>query len=204
MDRLTTITTPATTYDLTTLAMVKAELGITATTYDALLSQYISSESAKIIAFCNRGFARETITEKFTLDYPYTQIALRLSRYPVASITSVVTSNETLSSDEYELDATGILYRLADSSDDDTRLPWACAYVTVVYVAGYLAVPAAVADACLQLVSRRYFSKGRDSSVRSEEINGVASVSYRDGAASEAIPDDVAMILTQYVNYARS
>ncbi len=92
---------PAGPYDLATLARVKAELDIPTgtTTWDTLLQDWISEESARCAAYCNRVFAVETVEDELYPprdDYPF-QIPggvglLQLSRFPLIAPPVVATA----------------------------------------------------------------------------------------------------------------
>ncbi len=95
----TTVLTPATTYDLTTLANIKDDLAIPATdtSSDATLARFITEQSQLVAQYCNRVFPIETVQDSILLDrdaYPYqvpgTQMLLQLSRWPVVAVISVV------------------------------------------------------------------------------------------------------------------
>jgi hypothetical protein len=81
-----TVSTPARNVSLTTLAQLKAELGLTTVENDALLTDTIRRSSAAIEAYCHRTFAREAVSETLpAFGGPY----LMLDRYPVATVSSV-------------------------------------------------------------------------------------------------------------------
>lgn len=198
IERITTITSAASSYDLTTAALVKGELGITSTVYDTSIASYLSAESAKIAAYCNRVFPEETVSEVFRLSDPYSYGSLQLSRFPVGTITSVTCDDETLTASDYTLNAqSGILFNLYD----DNIIPWNYEKVTVVYKGGYATIPAAVADACVQMCVRRFLARGQDSAIQSEEISGVASVRYFDRMSKvDGFPSDIESLLAPYRN----
>ena len=54
-----TVVKPASSFDLTVLATVKAELGIADRASDAALAGYIKQASEVVAKFCNRVFALE-------------------------------------------------------------------------------------------------------------------------------------------------
>lgn len=111
------VTTPATTHDLTVIDNVKAELGITDQSKDALFTRWVSVASRTIEVYCRRIFAQETVTETFyqptsfqglplgvSITPPLVPMplrfdrapSLRLSRYPVTQIQSVTEDQTTL------------------------------------------------------------------------------------------------------------
>lgn len=197
---LVTVTTPATERDLCTLAAVKLDLGITASTFDAELAQRIAQASAMIETHCRRVFARETVQEVFRDVEDY---RLSLTRFPISSITSVTVDGEALPSGDYEMDAeAGALFRLSD----DARVAFRAVKVTVVYTAGYVlpdtanpTLPADVQRACVLAATTAYLGKGRDLTIRSESAQDVGQVSYLDPREGmEALPPQVAGLLAPY------
>lgn len=74
--------------DFTTLAKVKAELGLTDTneSRDDVLSRMIEDASAAIVTFCDRQFARETVTEQLQ---GYDRTIITLDRTPLMQVTEV-------------------------------------------------------------------------------------------------------------------
>jgi hypothetical protein len=84
--------------DLTTLANVKAELGLTDTTNDVLLKRYITAASSAAAQYCNRVFQVESLQDQFLYDgrsnlFRQGPEILQLSRWPIAELTSVVENN---------------------------------------------------------------------------------------------------------------
>lgn len=199
MEKIVTIDTAAASYNLTSLATVKSELGITALTDDTLLTSYIASESDKIANYCNRIFFSEKVTETFYLDSPYGNKFLQLTRNPVTTVHSVADASDTLTTDDYDIDnAYGIIYRVCDGC----RIGWGSHSAVITYTAGPAAVPASVADACVQMVARRYLARGRDATIQSEEIPGVSSVRFFDSASNDGFSEDVKALLNPHKRYA--
>jgi len=104
------VTTPAQTTRLTTVAAVQAELGLSAGTDDALILRMIDRASSAIVNYCRRPFAREALTETCG---GFGGITLQLARTPVVALGTV--SRETnLITDATVSDADkGWLYRRA-------------------------------------------------------------------------------------------
>src|SRR5450759_693293 len=92
----TAVTDTADTYDLTVLATVKAELGITDRDEDENLARWINQASGVIAKYCNRVFAQETLSDTFRLKWRECEEILVLSRFPVSSIASVLENDATL------------------------------------------------------------------------------------------------------------
>lgn len=189
MRSITTVTVAPDETQLTTVARVKQELGITGTTYDTLLGHKIDEATSDIEAHIERTLARATLSQQFwgegTGEY------LVLDRTPVVSITSVTVDGVAVNTSEFRLDAeAGILYRL-DSSGYPSFWSW-CGTVVVVFVAGYAMpsetardLPPALEAAAIELVNSYWQSRGRDPLVRAEDVPGLASVTYWVGAVGE-------------------
>ena len=189
-----TVTDEANSYALISLASAKTALGIAGTAEDAVLGDLIDRASDVIARHCNRVFASETVTEQFRLDR--WRVDLLLSRYPVASIVSVVEGGVTLSATDYEVDpSNGLLSRLYDGNP----CWWPLGKTVVTYSAGYALgdMPHALRQACLQLVKAYYIGADRDPLVRSESVTPMSSASYFVGDA-EHLPPDVRGLLKQY------
>lgn len=85
-----TVTSMAGSSRLTSRVRVKAELGITATTDDALFDDLIDQASAAIVSYCNRPFARATFLETLA---GFGDIHLQLARTPIVSVSAVSDQN---------------------------------------------------------------------------------------------------------------
>jgi hypothetical protein len=204
MYSILTVTIPASTYDLTTLANVKAELGITDGASDAVLRRYISGASQAAMQYCNRVFAVETVSEQFLPDHASLLLRggvkpLRLTRWPTVSVTSVTENAAALAlTTDYLIDpANGLLTRV-DSSTYPTR--WSPLPLTVVYVAGYATTPADLEDAIIRMVTKRWSAKGRDSTLKQRDIPGVLSEAYWIATGTDAanMTPDVVDVLDNY------
>lgn len=204
-----TVEEAAASYDLVGIETVTERLGITAPTAtdETLLGSIIAERSRRAASWCNRVFVRETLSEAFRLVGQPERWGgsarvplLQLSRYPVASITSVTESvagtPTTLDETDWEIDAaTGHLYRLDGS---DCRRDWWASKVTVAYIAGYdidsgdpsTDLPADIRDAVIEMVRNGYLERRRDPAMKSERIDGVRSVDYWVGSIPGAGGDD--------------
>ena len=103
-----TVTVPATVKKLTTLARVKAELGLTDTSADAVLTDLITQASDAIATECHRVWGRETVTE--TLPGTGRRL-LGLSRTPLITITSITEDGVAVTDYTIEDAAQGALAR---------------------------------------------------------------------------------------------
>jgi uncharacterized phiE125 gp8 family phage protein len=196
----TDIVEPGVTIDLTVLATVKTELGITDTESDAWLQSKITQSSAAIASACGRVFQRETVADYFNLGWCSNDNALILSRYPVESIVSVTESNQTLVSDQYEFQSNnGMLYRM----QGDARSVWSGGRIVVTYEAGYELLewlPHDLEQACILLVKQNYFARTRDPLIKGVAIPGVSTYDYWVGGVSQGggMPPEVQTLLARY------
>lgn len=191
------VVTAATTRDLTTLARLKTDLGITDAAQDAALADVIREASDAIGRFCARpeGFGRETVTETWRLS-GYAD-CLILARDILPAVASVTEDGEALAATDYLLDGS-LLRRLSD----DAPRAWTARKIVVSYAAGYALLadtPYDLERACLDLCATIWAGRGRDRSLRSESADGVGSVSYldpREGAGG--LPQAIADALASY------
>lgn len=222
-DSILTVVTPADTQDLTTLAIVKDELGITDTSTDSLFSRWISECSEQIAAYLNRSFGQATVTETFRQPYiPHSsfylmrshsfpaprQGPLTLRMWPVVSVTSVVeddaveddgTTPLAVDPGDYELDpSAGQLWRLLD----DHPSYWYAGKTVVTYVGGYAlpgAAPLRLQQACLLLLKHRWAARGRDPMLRQVSIPGIIERQYWVGPTSGSdMPPEVEALIESF------
>ena len=203
---ITTVVTAASTYDLTTLAVVKEEVGVTGNDSNTRLQRYLTAASAAIAQYCNRVIPAETLQDDFWLQrdrwpriIPGGVEKLQLSRWQVASITSVTENAVALvENTDFRVDKTiGQLIRL-----DDSGYPklWPVYPISVVYVGGFSPIPTDIADAAVRMVRMRWQARNRDPLVRQETVFGVREVQYWIATGTEAgnMPPDVTDILDNY------
>lgn len=191
MRSIATITTPPERVALTTLERVKAELNITSDASDELLAAKILEASSDIESKLNRSLARAGMTERFWGGEGGVE-CFSLQRYPVAAVSSVTVDDVAIDDAEWLLDAeAGLLYRL-DAGGYPCTFTW-CKAVSIVYAGGYEMpgaespdLPAALQAGCVELVCQYWTARGRDPSVRAEDIPGLGSVQYWVGAVGEA------------------
>lgn len=201
MRSIVTVTTAPERTALTTVERVKQELSITTDTSDDLLGIKINEASSDIEAHISRTLAYAGLTQTFwgegCVEY------LILDRAPVDEIATVTVDGDVVDSAEYRLDAeTGILYRL-DASGYPCAWFW-CKSVVIVFTGGYElpgadspTLPPAIEAAAVELVTSYWTSKGRDPTIRSEDIPGLGAVTYWVGAVGpqgELPPSVVAKI----------
>lgn len=192
---------------LTTVATLAAELGIStpasSSAAEVDLERRISVASDLIEAFCGRKFYKGTVTEKVA---GFGEATLRLSRYPLVSITSVTLDGIAVDSSAWsatpqqdDADA-GLLRHLFGSwgwtaeyqqgAAPELRAGTEQRLYTVVYVGGYVlpkddsvgtsrTLPHPLEQACLLEAVASYRGRGRDPSIASEALLS-ASVTYRN------------------------
>ncbi len=103
-----TVTTPAKTVLLSTVARVKAEFGISGSSDDALLDVFVRQGTDAVEKFCNRVFARQKYPETApAFGGPY----FMTRQAPVVELTSTARLGETLTDVSVEDVAQGLLYR---------------------------------------------------------------------------------------------
>ncbi len=203
---ITTVITAAASYDLTTLAVVKDELGITDGSQDGALRRYISSASAAASQYCNRKFQAETVKDEFWPDrdpYQYQLPGgagqLQLTRWPVGSVASVTENGDPLTdAADYRVDPdNGSILRL-DGSLYPTN--WKAWPLSVQYVGGFATIPDDVADAVVRMVVRRYSVKGRDPNLKQLSVPGVIEQSWWIGTGGDAgnLSPDISDVLDNY------
>lgn len=213
---ITTVVTAATAasasagaYDLTTLATLKADLGITDSTNDTVLQRYLTAASEAIKNYCNRVFQVETVTDEFWAQrdpYPSTFASglapLQLSRFPIkaAGVSSVVENGTTLvDATDFRVDYTlGHLTRIDGSA---YPMRWPAYPISVTYQAGYVTIPAALVEAVIRLVRASWYARLRDPMLRQENIPGVREAQYWISSPADGgnLPPDVVGLIEPYV-----
>lgn len=149
---------------LVSLEDMRSHLNLSATTDDEELRSFGRRATDLLEAHLGRSLIRRTVTaEKHHGGVP----VIRLGRFPVISVTTVVESGSTLAATAYEIDGdVGALYRLSSTY---TGGFWTSGLrnVSVTYVAGYTNPPGRAVQACLELVRHLWDTqRGRMGSVR--------------------------------------
>jgi len=209
MRSVLTVTSPNSDTMLTTLARVKLELDITGadTQRDMLLNIKILEASDDIEAALGFTVRRETVSETFWHEASdYAPEYLVLDRTPVATLTSVTVDDIPADASRHRLDAeTGQLYALDPTGAPGRWLFWKS--IVVAYAGGYIlpaetgkTLPSGIEGACVELMSDYWASKGRDPSVRSEDVPGVGAIQYWVGTVGDPgeLPPRVVMKLARY------
>lgn len=177
------VTTPATAHDLTSLATVKTDLGISCTDSDSVLADLIRRASDAIATACNRTFGTETIRQTFRPLRPSPDLIL--ARFPLVSVSSITENDAPLTSGEYEVSpGDGLLRRLTPKRHYQC---WEAGVVVVEYSAGWVlpgqvgrTLPADIEAAALAMIRQAWFARGRDPAMRSYDSPDVESMSFFD------------------------
>lgn len=203
----TLLSTALPSYDLTTLEVVKDELGAKDNSNNSTLKRYITGASAAASQYCNRKFQLEKIQDEFWPDRDSSQYqlpggvdVLQLSRWPVVSpIISVVENGVTLAEGtDFRADyAAGLLIRL-----DLNLYPrrWHAWPIVAQFNGGFAEIPDDVEDAVIRMVSRRFASKGRDPNLRQQNVPGVLEQSWWIATGNQAgnMSPDITDVLDNY------
>lgn len=190
-----TINTPAESLQLTTLARVKQDLGITVTDFDTILGEMIDQASDIIVSYCNRQFALENITETLPTTNDFNII---LTRTPITTITSITFDGNIIPANEFTINEpeAGIVFNEFGWEESAliragvTRIPIRETreyLLTVIYNGGFV-LPSFTSDtrnfpqdlerAAIQTVKDLWFKRERDPSLQKESIPNVGSFTY--------------------------
>ncbi len=210
MRSIVTVTSPNSDTMLTTLARVKLELGITGvdTNRDMLLNLKILEASDDIEASLGFTVRKETVSQEFWFENgDHFPEYLLLDRTPALTPTSIMVDGTALdlTAAPYRLDPkTGQLFALCNGYPS----LWVfCKSIVVVHAGGYILpaesgsdLPAGIQGAAVELMSDYWAAKGRDPSVKSEEVPGVLRTDYWVGAVGEEgeLPPRVVMKLAPF------
>ena len=173
------VTVAPTTNDLTILATAQREL---ATAVTSGMAELITTASELCAQFCGRmndrkesEFGAQTV-EQTERDVDGDCILLLRDIKP--AITSVVEDGVTLDADDYQLDGARLL-----RFSDDVQQDWCATKVVITYTTGFIllgGMPQPIEQACLDVLRSLFYGRGKEAGVRSESVDGVMSISYRD------------------------
>ncbi len=214
---------------LTTLATLKARLGITDSSRDTQLESLITAASSMIVGFLGRrlAYSASVVDRLAGSGTP----ELVVSRTPVWSITSIVDDGDTVDSDDYTCvgdDATAGIIRstsvwlwrpglvgggiardpIHGHEDGTIVVTYAAGYTTPnqVAVVGVDALPADIEEACIMAVTNLFASVGADVTVASESLMSY-SVSFGSPETlygSSGLPKRVEAMLAGYRFFAQA
>jgi hypothetical protein len=186
---LTTVVTPAESYDLVSLENLKLDLGIVTDADDDYLQRAISRASAAVSAYCNRVFVVESVQDVFVCSGSESLVA---GRFPIISDTLEIGGDTYEEGGAYRLDARRGIVELASGI-------WPSA-LTITYDAGFDPIPLDLQAAVSDMVKALQFNRSRDPQLRSENIlSGLYAYTLFDpGALPAGTPRQVSAILDHY------
>lgn len=173
MTSFLTITAPAASLALLSIAELRAAAGVTGTDQDAELVALGLRVAASIMSECNIAVGvggeptlwQETLTETF---YQACGEKIILSRRHNVQITSVTADGATMDADNYLVDPqSGILRRLCN----DLPIKWDRRKVVVVYKAGFTQIPGDLKQASIDFVRFSWLESKRDPALKSEVVD---------------------------------
>lgn len=176
-DRTIQVTTPATVFDILTLAEAKTLLGMstTDTSQDVVLAMWITTFSTMMATYCNRVFAKETVTETWRETF---NGRLFLSHWPIKAgdVESVSDGSVLLDPSGYELEGKSGKLSFVANPGGATSMPWVTPTV-VTYTGGYVLpaeAPYDLKQAAAILI--------RDEQIRTRQaqVAGIRSISHKD------------------------
>jgi hypothetical protein len=212
MQQILNVITPAASYDLVTLAEMKASLLIppTDTSKDVLLTDLITSISETVATMCNRVFGADTVDETFYQLEDGTSQRLYLSRWPVklADISSLTMDGSDLMINSNVLwvleEDTGTLYSYP------TTGPW-YGVIDAKYTGGYVLptdAPGPLKFAVKALVKESYSGW-----IRNPALFGIRQVGHKESRIGYYQPNllgvmgtpetwqNVKNVLNKYIRY---
>ncbi len=197
---------------LAELDTVKEALGISASTYDALLTRLILAATNAIEDYVGHIFAKQTYTETVAGSaHPM----LLLTHVPIIGTPEIISDNSPIIDFEVRDRDVGSLYRTVGWAISGW-VGWGAEprriqgtedlNFSIVYEAGYVMpseqdrdLPAAVEEACVETVVAWYKRKGRDPGVKSKKV-GDLNISYSAAAMDAlAIPASARALLSRRV-----
>lgn len=154
---------------LVTAAQVQAVLPSLS---EAAAHGLIDEASAMLAAYTSRTLHSQEVTERFR---SVCRTVLVPVRWPVTAVASLTVDGIGLDAADYEFDGP-FVYRL----DGGARSVWRANLIEMRYTGGFDPIPFDLQRACIDLCVSIHAMTGRDTSIRSETIPDVRSVSFRD------------------------
>lgn len=195
------VTDPADSLSLLTIAELRAAAGVKDGSRDAELTRLGDGLSTAIARFCNLvddginppTLLSETCTEMFRWQDGE---AIRLARRPVTEIVGVTLDGNAVDAADYEIAGTAWLRHLTNDAISD----WPAGKITVVYKAGYEVVPPDVKLAASKLATALSAETARDPNLKREEVTGVMLREFWVGPADDPLlSQEIADGLLPYV-----
>lgn len=185
-----TVTTPASDLSLLTVEELRAAVGVTDASQDEVLTMLglrLSASIAKQCGVASDGvhpatLLSETCSEVFRAARHHQDLIL--ARRPISAVSSVDENGAILDAADYEIRrGSGILTRL--SGDRFSCFPGG--KVTVVYVAGFAAVPDDLKLAASKLATALYSETARDPNLKRIDIPDVEEREYWVGPSDDPL-----------------
>lgn len=211
-----TVSAPVADRSLVSLATVKAELGITDTASDTMLTRWVKELSDAVCEVCgvaaDQAGRRTFLSEGFSISYRAQEIPEGLDpsplilpwRIPVTISTVTVDGTALTVADDVEVEPlSGLLWRL---NADGCRTRWERGRVVITGTGGWLLadVPAALSSAVTDAVRYRWYAHTRgDPLLRSIDVDGVDAVTFMDAGKVQmdgGLPSEIASRLAPYAN----
>lgn len=194
---ITTVVTPATSRDMTTLADVREQLQFRATdtAQDAWISKVITRCSQQTERYCNRIFVEQSYQDTFGSVWGNPSAPLILGQAPIK--TPVVTiDGSALDDTDFIADSdAGMLYRAGANWSSQSS-------ITVAYNAGFTEIPDDVQLAVILLCVMTYRARTRDPLLREKETPNLGReqywVGHLPGGEQLILPGDIAALLNPY------
>jgi hypothetical protein len=213
MGRVVTVGIPSRHTELTVPAIVKAELGLTGSTIDVMVTDWVQQASDYVTSYTGRKFHREQVDEYMVGDGTKT---ILLTRRPVVSVDKVWDEGTTLSSTSWVIeDGEAGIVRAENGWPNHRRYGvWLEAspitgrqFLKVRYTAGYVCpndgstlprtLPHDIEWAVREIVKLRWSRRKTDPFVQRERI-GESEIEYFDQISQSGMPPNVLKILDMY------
>ncbi len=192
--------------DLITLAELKVFLGISGTTYDALLRQLITAASYTFIKYCEKTSFKLS-TYSGTIMNGTGQRYLIFPDWPVTSITRVITGYNdyvptTFAGSQFDLEGATGEARFKPTATFAGRIPGGFQNISTTYIAGLSTIPADLKLACKLFCKRLYQQTTVNTSLKSETIGDYKYENFQPliaqhaaGFAADPMFDDIRTLL---------
>lgn len=168
---------------LTTVANVKAYLGVAGSADDALIENLIDRVTNFIQKYCNRKFTKSNYDEYYDgsgAGY------LFLPNYPIVSVSLLEIDGIIKTSTDYAIYVDAGMIRLKNGKFSEGVLN-----VHVLYTAGYSTIPKDLEQACTELVAMKYYSRGTEKfGVTARNFGEGGTISYE-----RTLPAEIADVL---------
>jgi hypothetical protein len=227
VNSILSVTTPAPDLALLTIEELRAAVGVKDNSKDDALTTLGKRVSGRITAACNiveggvipPTLRLETLTETFLMahwgafhhtpinshywrnprEQPSALDPMVLSRRPIVSVSSVDESGTMLDPADYQIvPSKGELIRLFNGLPSSW---WRGQKITIVYEAGWEAVPENLKRAAEQLARDYWFQQARDPAVRQINVPGVVERQYWVGSPNDPdISQEIMDMLRDYRN----